>query len=97
MLSDLDPRNHDRKTEADRNASQVASPRAPPQPECNDADKKQDRRHCRDVERENLDDQGGPYVGAQHDRQGRDQINQATASKRRNHQGRRGTALEKRV
>jgi hypothetical protein len=60
------------ETEADRHPPQVAGRRPLPQLECNDADKKKDRCQGRDVERENLDDQGRPYVGAQHDRQGRD-------------------------
>jgi hypothetical protein len=80
--------------ETDRHPADVTRARSKAAAEQDDADQHEQRRDPADVEGQQLHDQGRADIGAQHDRQGRNQIDHAAGSKARRHQPGCGTALQ---
>jgi hypothetical protein len=81
--------------DSDQGASQIARPRSAAALECDDTRQQQDGRHDGDIERQDLDDQRRPYVGAQHDGESGNEIQGAGGHERGSHQSGCGAALEK--
>jgi hypothetical protein len=84
------------QAEADRDAADVLDARARAAAEGDEADDEQHRRHRGDVERQDLDDQRGPDIGAEHDRERRNQADQAFGGERTRDQRGGGAALQQR-
>ena len=65
------------QAEADGDAAEVLDARARAAAEGDEAEDEQNRRGGSDVERQHLDDQRGADIGAEHDRERRDQADEA--------------------
>ena len=84
------------QAEPDRDAADVLDARARPAAEGDQADDEQHRRDGGDIERQDLHDQRGADIGAEHDRKRRHQADQAFRRERARDQRGRGAALEQR-
>ena len=84
------------QTEPDKDAADVLDARARPAAEGDQADDEQHRRDGGDVERQDLHDQRGADIGAEHDGERGDEADEPLRGKRAGDQRRRGAALEQR-
>ncbi len=82
--------------EPDKDPADVLDARAWPAAERHQADDEQDRRDGCDIERQDLHDQRGADIGAEHDGERRHQADEAFRGERTRDQRRRRTALEQR-
>jgi hypothetical protein len=78
---DQDMQREQRKAEADRDAAHVLDARAPAAAKGEQPDDEQHRRRGRDVERQDLHDQRGADIGAEHDGKRRDERDHAVGRK----------------
>ena len=81
------------QAEPDRDAADVLDARARAAAEGDQADDKENRRDGGDIEGQDLHDQRGPDIGAEHDGQRRNQADQAFGREGTGNQGGRGAAL----
>jgi hypothetical protein len=79
---------------ADRHAAEVAGAARVALAKHHHADEEQKRRGLGDLEREKLNDERGADIGAEHHRQGRDEIDEAAGRKSRHHEAGRRAALQ---
>ena len=81
------------QAETNRDAADVLDARARTAAERDQAENEEDRRGGGDVERQDLNDQGGSDIGAEHDRERRNQTDQPFRREGTRDQGGRGAAL----
>ena len=82
--------------EADRRSPQIARPRHEAAAKQNDPDEDEKKRDLRDVERQQLDNQGRADIRPEHNGERWNQINEPACRKARHHQPRSGAALQHR-